>query len=88
MGEALRRDCPGVGYWALRTALGKRRKVVEVSQDGRHTWVEQYAGHVPNVCDAPGTAASSGIAKELIGAAAVEHVYSLIIYLPLPSSSS
>ena len=32
MGDALRRDYAGLGYGALRTALGKRRKVVDVTQ--------------------------------------------------------
>ena len=53
MGDVLRRDVPGVGYKALRTAFGKRRKVAEVSQKVCQKWAELYAGHVPKVCGAP-----------------------------------
>ena len=42
MGDALRRDYPGIGFRALRTALGKRRKVVLVSKDVCQSWVAQW----------------------------------------------
>ena len=72
MGDALRRDYAGVGYRALRTALGERRKVVLVSKNVLQVWVAQYGASVPESADASGAASSSSIVTKLIGAKAVE----------------
>ena len=72
MGDALRRDYAGLRYGALRTALGKRRKVVLVSQKVCKSWVAQYGAPVPESADASGAASSSGIVTKLVGAKAVE----------------
>lgn len=72
MGDALRRDYPGLRYKALRTALGKRRKVVLVSKDVCESWVAQYGAPAPESADASGAASSSGIVTKLVGAKAVE----------------
>ena len=72
MGDALRRDYPGLRYKALRTALGKRRKVVLVSQKVCELWVAQYGAPAPESADASGAASSSGIVTKLVGAKAVE----------------
>ena len=70
MGDALRRDYAGLRYKALRTALGKRRKVVLVPQKVCQTWVAQYWAPAPESADASGAASSSG--HQLHGAKAVE----------------
>ena len=43
MGDELRIQYAGLGDWALCTALGQRRKAVEVSRKVCRTWLEQYA---------------------------------------------
>ena len=72
MGDALRRDYAGLRYKALRTALGKRRKVVLVPQKVCQSWVAQYGAPAPESADASGAASSSGIVTKLVGAKAVE----------------
>ena len=92
MGDDLRRDYAGLGCWALRTALGKRRKVIEVSHQVCRTWVTQYGAPTLEPAAASGAASSSGI-RNLVGAKAVEeaHIYTCVIFaivLALSSSSS
>ena len=96
MGDDLRRDYAGLGYKALRTALGKRRKVIEVSRMACQTWVAKYGAPAPAPAAALGAASSSGI-RNLVGAKAVAeaHIYIYIytcvlfaIVLALSSSSS
>ena len=70
MGDALRRDYAGLRYKALRTALGKRRKVVLVPQKVCQTWVAQSGAPAPESADASGAASSSS--HQLHGAKAVE----------------
>ena len=74
MGDALRRDYAGLRYGALRTALGKRRKVVLVSKKVCQSWVAKYGASAPESADASGAASSSGIVTKLVGAKAVEEV--------------
>ena len=75
MGDALRRDYAGVGYRALRTALGKRRKVILVSLDVCKQWVAHHGAPAPESADASGAASSSGIVTKLVGAKAVEEAF-------------
>ena len=72
MGDALRRDYAGLRYGALRTALGKRRKVVLVPRDVCQVWVAHHGAPAPESADASGAASSSGIVTKLVGAKAVE----------------
>ena len=74
MGDDLRRDYAGLAYKALRNALGKRRKVVDVSTDVCRAWVRQYSAAAPEPAAAAGAASSSGIVTKLVGAKAVEEV--------------
>ena len=71
MGDDLRRDYAGLGYRALCTALGKRRKVIEVSKQVCETWVTQYGAPAP----APAASSTSGIVSELVGAKAIEQAF-------------
>ena len=92
MGDDLRRDYAGLGYKALRTALGKRRKVIEVSRKVCQTWVTQYGAPAPAAAAASGAASSSGI-RNLVGAKAEEeaHIYTCVLFaivFALSSSSS
>ena len=43
MGDNLRSQYAGLGWKALRKALGQRRKVVEASEQVCKTWLDQYA---------------------------------------------
>ena len=79
LGDALRRDYPGLRYGALRTALGKRRKVVLVSKNVCESWVAQYGAQAPESVDASGAASSSGIITKLVGAKAVEEALLVIV---------
>ena len=72
MGDDLRRDYAGLGYVTLRTALGKRRKAIEVSLNVCRGWVEHHSAPAPEPAAAAGAASSSGIVIELAGAKAVE----------------
>ena len=74
MGDDLRRDYAGFRYCKLRTALGKRRKVIEVSEQVCWTWVTQYGAPAPEAAAASGAASSSGI-RNLVGAKAVEEAH-------------
>ena len=72
MGDDLRRDYAGLGYTGLRTALGKRRKVIEVSEKVCRTWTARHAAPAPEPAAAAGAASSSRIVTNLVGAKAVE----------------
>ena len=74
MGDDLRRDYAGLGYQALQTALGKRRKIIQVSASVCRRWVQQYSAAAPQAAAAAGAASSSGIVTQLIGAKEVEEV--------------
>ena len=92
IGGDLLREYAGLGYMALRTALGKRRKVIDVSKQVCETWVAQYGAPAPEPAAASGAASSSGI-RNLVGAKAVEeaHIYTRVlvaIVFALSSSSS
>ena len=72
MGDELRRDYAGVGYRVLRVALGKRRKVVEVTAKVCQTWTARHAAPAPEPAAAAGAASSSRIFTNLVGAKAAE----------------
>ena len=75
MGDDLRRDYVGLRYKALRTALGKRRKVIEVSAKVCKNWVARHGASAPEPAAAAGAASSSGIVTNLVGAKAVEEAH-------------
>ena len=56
----------------MKTALGKRRRVVEVSEDVCKRWIQKYSAAAPEPVAAAGAASSSRIVLELAGAKAVE----------------
>ena len=89
MGDDLRRDYAGFRYYKLRTALGKRRKVIEVSEQVCRTWVTQYGAPAPEAAAASGAASSSGI-RNLVGAKAVEeaHIYTCVLFAIVLALSS
>ena len=70
MGDDLRRDYAGLGYAALKSALGKRRKVVEVTVKVCQTWTRQYSAAAPE--PVAGAGSPSRIVLELAGAQAVD----------------
>ena len=72
MGDDLRRDYAGLAYKALHNALGKRRKVVDVSTKVCRVWIRQYSAAAPEPVAAAGAASSSRTVRELAGARAVE----------------
>ena len=72
MGDDLRRDYAGLRYKKLKAALGKRRRVVEVSEDVCKRWIQKYSAAAPEPVAAAGAASSSRTVRELAGARAVE----------------
>ena len=70
MGDDLRRDYSGLGYAALKSALGKRRKVVEVTPQVCRKWIQQYSAAAPE--PVAGAGSPSRIVLELAGAQAVD----------------
>ena len=82
MGDDLRRDYAGLGYKALQTALGKRRKIIQVSAGVCKSWLQHYSAAAPQAAAAAGAASSSGIVTNLVGAKAVEEAHTFIyIYI-------
>ena len=66
MGDVLREQYPGLRCKQLRTALGRRRKVVLISLQVSRNWVRGYGGPAGELPAAPG--AMRGVS----GAAALE----------------
>ena len=66
MGDALREQYPGLGPRQLRTALGRRRKVVLISEQVSKTWVRTYGGAAGD------SHAAAGAMRGVSGAAALE----------------
>ena len=70
MGDDLRRDYSGLGHYCLKKALGKRRKVVEVTPQVCRKWIQQYSAAAPE--PVAGAGSPSRIVLELAGAQAVD----------------
>ena len=66
MGDVLREQYPGLRYKQLLSALGRRRKVVIISQRVSRSWLRQYGGPAGEPQAAPGAM------RGVLGAAALE----------------